>query len=351
MMESEYSPGVSSHHDNDPFRTMSSSQLDDLDLALDLDSPGVDSTTASPAPAPAADLDGDDDDIDIDPWAVLAAAAGEESPSPPPPSVAMATATTTTTTTLSHAEGEVFAMPGGQQTTSAAAVAPLLLASITAKIHEVDAQVGISARVRDLDGQYHIAERLAHLSDDVLRPAVSGTIEKTREVMAPVVPVVRERWGAVMERASEAHISERLSSFSSAAGAVAAGTAASLGESVARLREELDVKRALANAADGSVDAVGGGGGRQQDNNWRELPGWDRNNGDPRTRDAEGWTGGVSWLQRRIQETRAAQQQQQTGQQWQMHNEQDYSGGGGRAGDPALTRLDEYGLPSSFRRD
>lgn len=335
MMESEYSPGFDAtppppSSSEDDFAFNASSHLDDLDLSLALDDGGEDGGVDSTVPAAVAA------DDDVDPWAVLAAAAGEDAPPPPPsPAVVVANdAETAAQASLAHAEGEVFAMPGLDSRASAAP----LLASIAARIHEVDEQVGISARVRTLDDRYHIAERLAHLNDDVLRPAVAGTIERTREVVVvpvreKVAPAVKEGWEVVRERAADANVGERWSSISAAASSVAAGTATKLVESVARLKEELDVKQALANATAGDDNDAAGRGSK-----WQELP----NIGDAKDKVVEGWTGGVNWLQRRIQEARAQQVQQQ--------NQQDYSGGGGGR-DPALTRLDSYGLPSSFQRD
>ncbi|KAL3806240.1 hypothetical protein ACHAXA_008224 [Cyclostephanos tholiformis] len=339
MMESEYSPGVDATplppppssdddllFDDDPFR------VDDLDLALALDDDGgggVDST-AVPAAAPAVD-----DDDDVDPWAVLAAAAAGENASSSPPETSPTQSTSKEATILAHAEGEVFAMPGHDE---AAAGVPPLLASITARIHEVDAMAGISSRVRTIDDQYHVTERLSHLKDDVIGPVVAGTIERTRDAIAPVkervAPAVMERWGVVREGAANANIGERWSSISAAASSAAAGTAAQLSESVSRLRDELDVKRALANAASAEDDARRG----------MELPRWEHGIGGAKDKVVEGWTGGVNWLQRRILDARGRQ----------MQNQQDYSGGGGGGAggaDPSLMRLDSYGLPSSFRRD
>lgn len=348
---------------DDPYEAMSSTDLDDLALGGEGDSSTNDNAAAAGA-APAAVAE------EEDPWAVLAAAAGEEAPPPAAATVtadantAYADAADTLSTpgiaveqqqrppSLAHARGENFAVPSDSSSSGPPSLAAQiqsstanLLPAIQTKIAEIDDRSGISTRAKTVDSQYRISEKWSDFQTNVWKPAVDGTVTKTKEVsgsvkekvIVPLAPSVKEGWGNIKQRTVEMGVAQKWSSVTSAVGSRWNETRESVGRDVGHWKEEQERKKAVANAQ-GNADYAGGNitngeagiGGGMQMNAEQQLEG-------AKEKVVESWTGGVNWVSQRIKDAKLQHEQQVQEQQEQSNRE--------------MSRLDSDGLPSSFRKD
>lgn len=324
------------------------------DLALSSDNESGNSS--SDAPAPSSNTDGAGVDSDQDPWAVLAAAAGEEAPSPPSsssPAADTAVAVDPTAApaavedqapTFAHAQGENFSMPTPTENNKPSLADQIqsstanLTTTLQTKIAEVDAKTGLSTRAKNVDEQYHISEKwtaTVEKTKEIVTPVTAKTVEKTREIVAPVkasydekvAPNVREQWGSIKTKSQQLNISQKWNSISSAVGTKWNETREVVGDSVERLKEEQEKKRAVANAnVDTTTYPTGTGGGLALEGAKEKV--------------VESWTGGMNWVSSRIQSVK---------EQRQQSSENLNAAGGGV--DNTVSRLDSDGLPSSFRKD
>jgi hypothetical protein len=344
---------------DDPFKSLSSSNLEDLALgniaadAFDIGFGGDDGGDANfknnamthdmdmvhsdeqqPPPITASD--------EGDPWAVLAAAAGEATDE----SDAIPSSASTATTVLAHSEGESFAMPNANAATSSSTSTSSIIGQIRSStahlLHEVDSKTGISSRARIVDDQLHISEKWTNFHSHVLLP----TTTKTKEIVHDkIAPTVKEHWSTIQQRTSEMGVKERMANVSSAVGQTWHETTSRVGH----WREEQEMKRALANARNESLygDAAGSSppSSSLSSHEQRHHHQFQQNLDGAKEKVVEGW----NWLSQRIHETKLRQQQRQ--------QPQPSSGGDGVEDvvpdnrNSEMRHMDSDGMPSSFRKD
>ena len=224
-------------------------------------------------------------DDDVDPWALLAAAACDRENND-----------SGATTTMTHSEGEVFTLPPGPSSPSVdyssssystSTTVPPFLASIAARLHDVDEQyLNLSTKMRELDDAYQLTDKLAHYNDEVIKPVAARAIERTSIAAANV----RERASVVSARLSE-RVSRIAEEHERRSGAAAATVAATDTE---RTSDDDDIDNRGKQWKEGIIDIA--------------IPAKER------------VLAGVGWLQQRIQETRDRQQRRE-----QQQQQQDYS--------------------------